>query len=73
MLEQMSVIGGNHTGIFIHRVTPGSAADEMALRPGTQIMMVSVAPAPRAPPPLRVFSGRGQQPQFRPDKDVLSG
>ena len=50
LLEQMSVIGGNHTGIFIHRVTPGSAADEMALRPGTQIMMVSVAPAPRAPP-----------------------
>ncbi|XP_008153218.3 caspase recruitment domain-containing protein 14 [Eptesicus fuscus] len=40
LLEQMSVIGGNHTGIFIHRVTPGSAADEMALRPGTQIVMV---------------------------------
>ncbi|XP_040496008.1 caspase recruitment domain-containing protein 14 [Ursus maritimus] len=40
LLEQMSVIGGNHTGIFIHRVTPGSAADKMALRPGTQIMMV---------------------------------
>lgn len=41
LLEQISVIGGNLTGIFIHRVTPGSAADEMALRPGTQIMMVS--------------------------------
>ncbi|XP_053068818.1 caspase recruitment domain-containing protein 14 isoform X1 [Acinonyx jubatus] len=40
LLEQISVIGGNLTGIFIHRVTPGSAADEMALRPGTQIMMV---------------------------------
>ncbi|XP_069339056.1 caspase recruitment domain-containing protein 14 isoform X2 [Eulemur rufifrons] len=40
LLEQISVIGGNHTGIFIHRVTPGSAADEMALRPGTQIVMV---------------------------------
>ncbi|XP_036268094.1 caspase recruitment domain-containing protein 14 isoform X2 [Pipistrellus kuhlii] len=40
LLEQMSVIGGNHTGIFIHRVSPGSAADEMALRPGTQIVMV---------------------------------
>uniref|UniRef100_A0ABI7Z585 Caspase recruitment domain family member 14 n=1 Tax=Felis catus TaxID=9685 RepID=A0ABI7Z585_FELCA len=38
LLEQISVIGGNLTGIFIHRVTPGSAADEMALRPGTQIM-----------------------------------
>lgn len=41
LLEQIGVIGGNLTGIFIHRVTPGSAADEMALRPGTQIMMVS--------------------------------
>ncbi|XP_010616845.3 caspase recruitment domain-containing protein 14 isoform X3 [Fukomys damarensis] len=40
LLEQISVIGGNLTGIFIHRVTPGSAADEMALRPGTQIVMV---------------------------------
>uniref|UniRef100_G3UGC0 PDZ domain-containing protein n=1 Tax=Loxodonta africana TaxID=9785 RepID=G3UGC0_LOXAF len=41
LLEQISVIGGNRTGIFIHRVTPSSAADEMALRPGTQIVMVS--------------------------------
>ncbi|XP_036078068.1 caspase recruitment domain-containing protein 14 isoform X6 [Rousettus aegyptiacus] len=40
LLEQISVIGGNHTGIFIHWVTPGSAADEMALRPGTQIVRV---------------------------------
>uniref|UniRef100_A0A8C9CX59 Caspase recruitment domain family member 14 n=1 Tax=Phocoena sinus TaxID=42100 RepID=A0A8C9CX59_PHOSS len=41
-LEQISVIGGNLTGIYIHRVTPGSAADEMALCPGTQIVMMSV-------------------------------
>lgn len=40
LLEQVSIIGGNLTGIFIHRVTPGSAADQMALRPGTQILMV---------------------------------
>ncbi|XP_004374156.1 caspase recruitment domain-containing protein 14 [Trichechus manatus latirostris] len=40
LLEQISVIGGNRTGIFIHQVTPSSAADEMALRPGTQIVMV---------------------------------
>ncbi|KAF3817177.1 hypothetical protein GH733_011577 [Mirounga leonina] len=39
LLEQISIISGNLTGIFIHRVTPGSAADEMALRLGTQIMM----------------------------------
>ncbi|XP_023443691.2 caspase recruitment domain-containing protein 14 isoform X2 [Dasypus novemcinctus] len=40
LLEQISVIGGNLTGIFIHRVTPGSVADQMALRPGTQVVMV---------------------------------
>ncbi|XP_029068201.1 caspase recruitment domain-containing protein 14 [Monodon monoceros] len=40
LLEQISVIGGNLTGIYIQRVTPGSAADEMALCPGTQIVMV---------------------------------
>ncbi|XP_059125836.1 caspase recruitment domain-containing protein 14 [Peromyscus eremicus] len=44
LLEQIGVIGGNLTGIFIHRVTPGSAADELALRPGTQIMMVDYKP-----------------------------
>uniref|UniRef100_A0A4X2KU22 Caspase recruitment domain family member 14 n=1 Tax=Vombatus ursinus TaxID=29139 RepID=A0A4X2KU22_VOMUR len=40
LLDQISIIGGNHTGIFIHRVTTGSTADEMVLRSGTQIMMV---------------------------------
>ncbi|XP_028642555.1 caspase recruitment domain-containing protein 14 [Grammomys surdaster] len=44
LLEQIGVIGGNLTGIFIHRVTPGSAADEMALRPGTQILTVDYKP-----------------------------
>ncbi|CAM5102237.1 unnamed protein product [Natator depressus] len=38
--EQISIIGGNQTGIFIHKVTPGSAADEMSLSPGNQIMVV---------------------------------
>ncbi|XP_060109018.1 caspase recruitment domain-containing protein 14-like isoform X2 [Heteronotia binoei] len=40
LLEQISVIGGNQTGIFIHQVTPGSAADEMSLSPGQQIVLV---------------------------------
>ncbi|XP_039356780.1 caspase recruitment domain-containing protein 14 isoform X5 [Mauremys reevesii] len=40
LLEQISIIGGNQTGIFIHRVTPGSVADEMSLSPGNQIMVV---------------------------------
>ncbi|KAM9119848.1 caspase recruitment domain-containing protein 14 [Pangshura tecta] len=40
LLEQISIIGGNQTGLFIHRVTPGSVADEMSLSPGNQIMVV---------------------------------
>ncbi|KFV85280.1 Caspase recruitment domain-containing protein 14, partial [Struthio camelus australis] len=40
LLEQISIIGGNQTGIFIHKVTPGSAADEVSLSPGNQIMVV---------------------------------
>ncbi|XP_074870269.1 caspase recruitment domain-containing protein 14 [Carettochelys insculpta] len=40
LLEQISIIGGNQTGIFIHEVTPGSVADEMSLAPGNQIMVV---------------------------------
>uniref|UniRef100_A0A8D0H8Q8 Caspase recruitment domain family member 14 n=1 Tax=Sphenodon punctatus TaxID=8508 RepID=A0A8D0H8Q8_SPHPU len=40
LLEQISIIGGNQTGIFIHQVTPGSMADEMALSPGHQIVVV---------------------------------
>ncbi|NXD16680.1 CAR14 protein, partial [Nothocercus nigrocapillus] len=40
LLEQISVIGGNQTGIYIHTVTPGSAADEVSLSPGNQIVVV---------------------------------
>ncbi|KAM9296669.1 caspase recruitment domain-containing protein 14 [Gastrophryne carolinensis] len=40
LLKQISIIGGNKTGIFIHQVTPGSAADEMSLMPGHQIMAI---------------------------------
>lgn len=41
LLEQISITGGNQTGIFIHRVTPGSIADEMSLSPGQQIVLVT--------------------------------
>ncbi|XP_043924018.1 caspase recruitment domain-containing protein 14 [Protopterus annectens] len=40
LLEQISIIGGNESGIYIHKVTPGSAADDLSLMPGTQIMHV---------------------------------
>ncbi|XP_075702784.1 caspase recruitment domain-containing protein 14 [Rhinoderma darwinii] len=40
LLKQISIIGGNRTGIFIHQITQRSAADEMSLMPGYQIMAV---------------------------------
>ncbi|XP_069808361.1 caspase recruitment domain-containing protein 14 isoform X4 [Dendropsophus ebraccatus] len=40
LLKQISIIGGNKTGIFIRQVTPKSAANEMSLMPGCQIMAV---------------------------------
>uniref|UniRef100_A0A8C5RBI4 Caspase recruitment domain family member 14 n=1 Tax=Leptobrachium leishanense TaxID=445787 RepID=A0A8C5RBI4_9ANUR len=40
LLKQISIVGGNKTGIFIHHVAKGSAADEMSLIPGCQIMAV---------------------------------
>ncbi|XP_075135520.1 caspase recruitment domain-containing protein 14 [Leptodactylus fuscus] len=40
LLKQIGIVGGNRTGIFIHQVTPRSAADEMSLLPGYQIMAV---------------------------------
>jgi hypothetical protein len=58
LLEQMSIVGGNLTGIFVHLVTPGSAADEMALRPGTQIVMVGKPPGSSRVPGL-AWQGQG--------------
>ncbi|XP_075072838.1 caspase recruitment domain-containing protein 14 [Mixophyes fleayi] len=40
LLKQITIIGGNRTGIFIHQVTQKSAADEMSLMPGCKIMAV---------------------------------
>ncbi|XP_029455041.1 caspase recruitment domain-containing protein 14 [Rhinatrema bivittatum] len=40
LMEQISIIGGNQTGIFIHQVTAGSAACAVSLSPGSQIMAV---------------------------------
>ncbi|XP_041076931.1 caspase recruitment domain-containing protein 14-like isoform X2 [Polyodon spathula] len=40
LLGQIQVVGGNETGIFVHSVSTGSAADEMGLSPGSQILAV---------------------------------
>ncbi|XP_048467062.1 caspase recruitment domain-containing protein 14-like [Rhincodon typus] len=40
ILDQIEIIGGNSTGIFIHKIKPGSPAYNCGLEPGFQIMMV---------------------------------
>ncbi|CAN9510791.1 unnamed protein product [Ophioblennius macclurei] len=38
--SQMAVVGGNKTGVFVHRVTEGSAAHIVGISPGAQIVEV---------------------------------
>ncbi|XP_058848424.1 caspase recruitment domain-containing protein 14-like [Acipenser ruthenus] len=40
LLGQIQVVGGNEAGVFVHSVSTGSAADEMGLSPGSQILAV---------------------------------
>ncbi|XP_029951042.1 caspase recruitment domain-containing protein 14 isoform X2 [Salarias fasciatus] len=36
--SQLSVVGGNKTGVFVHQVTEGSAAHAVGISPGAQIV-----------------------------------
>ncbi|XP_076585686.1 caspase recruitment domain-containing protein 14 [Chaetodon auriga] len=40
LLSQLAVIGGNKTGVFVHKVTEGSAAHTVGISPGAQIVEV---------------------------------
>ncbi|KAJ3615150.1 hypothetical protein NHX12_018718 [Muraenolepis orangiensis] len=40
LLGQLSVIGGNKTGVFVHEVVEGSAAHTLGIGPGAQIVEV---------------------------------
>lgn len=46
LLNQIQVIGGNKTGVFVNHVTEGSSAQSTGISPGSQILQVSI---------LRVF------------------
>ena len=41
LLSQLTVLGGNKTGVFVHQVTEGSAANTVGISPGAQIVEVS--------------------------------
>lgn len=40
LLNQLSVIGGNKTGVLVHKVVEGSAAHTVGISPGAQIVEV---------------------------------
>uniref|UniRef100_A0A7N8YR57 Caspase recruitment domain family, member 14 n=1 Tax=Mastacembelus armatus TaxID=205130 RepID=A0A7N8YR57_9TELE len=40
LLNQLTVVGGNKTGVFVHQVTEGSAAHTVGISPGAQIVEV---------------------------------
>uniref|UniRef100_A0A8C5GKU7 CARD domain-containing protein n=1 Tax=Gouania willdenowi TaxID=441366 RepID=A0A8C5GKU7_GOUWI len=41
LFSQLTVVGGNKTGVFVHRVKEGSAAHTVGISPGAQIVEVS--------------------------------
>lgn len=42
LLNQLTVLGGNKTGVFVHQVTEGSAAHMVGISPGAQIVEVTL-------------------------------
>lgn len=40
LLQQLAVVGGNKTGVFVHQVTEGTAAHTVGIGPGAQIVEV---------------------------------
>ncbi|KAK2919451.1 hypothetical protein Q8A73_003822 [Channa argus] len=48
LLSQLEVVGGNKTGVFVHKVTEGSAAHSVGISPGAQIVEVKYEQNQRA-------------------------
>uniref|UniRef100_A0A667XWH8 Caspase recruitment domain family member 14 n=1 Tax=Myripristis murdjan TaxID=586833 RepID=A0A667XWH8_9TELE len=47
LLSQLTVVGGNRTGVFVHQVTEGTAAHSVGISPGAQIAyiwLVNISP-----------------------------
>ncbi|KTF80179.1 hypothetical protein cypCar_00028836 [Cyprinus carpio] len=48
ILNQIQVIGGNKTGVFVHHVTEGSSAHNTGISPGSQILQLKYEREQRA-------------------------
>uniref|UniRef100_M4AU02 Caspase recruitment domain family, member 14 n=1 Tax=Xiphophorus maculatus TaxID=8083 RepID=M4AU02_XIPMA len=42
LLSQLSIVGGNKSGVFVHQVTEGGAAHAVGISPGAQIVELQV-------------------------------
>lgn len=42
LLSQLTLVGGNKTGVFVHQVTEGSPAHTVGISPGAQVVEVGV-------------------------------
>lgn len=43
LLSQLTLIGGNKTGVFVHQVKEGSPAQNVGISPGGQIVEVGAS------------------------------
>ncbi|XP_013855986.1 caspase recruitment domain-containing protein 14 [Austrofundulus limnaeus] len=48
LLSQLTVVGGNKTGVFVHQVTAGSSAHTVGINPGAQLVEVKYEQKDRA-------------------------
>lgn len=53
LLSQLTLVGGNKTGVFVHQVTEGSPAHTVGISPGAQVVEVGLFSAPTSPPVRR--------------------
>lgn len=50
LLSQLTLVGGNKTGVFVHQVTEGSPAHTVGISPGAQVVEVGLASSPFSAP-----------------------
>lgn len=43
LLSQLTLVGGNKTGVFVHQVTEGSPAHTVGISPGAQVVEVGLS------------------------------
>lgn len=46
LLSQLTLVGGNKTGVFVHQVTEGSPAHTVGISPGAQVVEVGLSASP---------------------------